>query len=62
MADICKCNREDCPLSKTCFRFLAEASSYQAYFVMEKVPENCTAYWPVKDQEELDKYNRYWKD
>ena len=62
MTDICKCNRSDCPLSKSCFRFLAEDSAYQAYFIIDKVPENCKEYWPVKDEEELKKYNEYWKD
>lgn len=52
----------ECPLSKSCFRFLAEASEYQAYFVITEVPKECSEYWPVKDGEELKKYNEFWRD
>ena len=62
VADICKCSRSDCPLSKSCFRFLAEASDYQAYFIIEELPENCTEYWEVKDEEHLKELNRIWRD
>lgn len=62
MADIAKCSLKECPLSKSCFRFLAEASDYQTYFIIDKVPENCSSYWPVKDEEELKRLNNYWRD
>lgn len=64
MVDICKCNNKECPLRETCFRFLAEDSLYQSYFIGVTCDETekCDMYWPVKDQEELKQLNRIWKE
>ena len=60
VADITKCSDKDCPLRDTCFRFLAEDSLYQSYYVDLK-HEDCDVYWPVKDQEELKQLNKLWR-
>ena len=62
MTDICKCSAKECPLSSTCFRYLAEASEYQSYFIIEKPNKDCEHYWPVKDDEELKQLNFQWRD
>lgn len=64
LVDICKCNNKDCSLSKSCFRFLAEDSLYQSYYMGVKCDEsgNCDVYWPVNDLEELQQLNRIWKE
>ena len=66
MTDICKCNNMKCALRQTCFRALATASEYQAYFIMEEkeiqTPEECGEYWDCPDEETRQKYQRYWDD
>lgn len=47
MADITKCNNEECKLKEKCYRYLAESSRFQSYFVN-----------PKEDCEELD-YNEF---
>lgn len=60
VVDITKCSNKDCPLRDTCFRFLAEDSLYQSYYVDLK-HEDCDVYWPVKNQEELKQLNKIWR-
>ena len=33
MADITKCDGNDCPLKEDCFRFKVKPDEYQSYFV-----------------------------
>jgi len=40
MPDISMCKGEDCPLKETCYRYTAESSDYQAYFM--KIPYDTT--------------------
>ena len=47
MADISKCAGTDCELKKTCFRFTAESSDYQAYQEFWK-DDSCDYYWDDK--------------
>ena len=64
MVDITKCNNKECPLHSSCYRFLAEDSLYQSYYV-GVIPDEtgeCDVYWPVKDQEEVKQLNKYWRD
>ena len=69
MADISMCQCENCPATKTCFRFLATPSDYQCYFIMsdedkKEIEKNgkCSEYWECKTEEDLKKYDRYWRD
>lgn len=67
MADISMCDNHQCPLSSTCFRYLAKPSQYQCYFIMsekekQKIKETgeCSEYWKCETKEDLKKYNDYW--
>lgn len=68
MVDICMCKNEECPLKDACYRYRAEVSQYQAYFIVdEKLKKDaqdykCTGYWPLKSISEIEKLNRYWHD
>lgn len=62
MADISMCTAFECPLAKTCFRFLATPSEYQTYFIIDHPTKDCGEYWPVKDEEELKRLDEYWRD
>lgn len=61
------CNNHQCPLSSTCFRYLAKASQYQAYYILSpedidkiRTTGKCDEYWECKTPEDLKKYNNYW--
>lgn len=59
MADICMCfNSEHCPRSGTCYRALAKPDEYQTFSYFYKCNCDCGHYWPVKDEEELDKLDK----
>jgi hypothetical protein len=46
MADITKCKGEGCPLKESCYRFTAEASEYQSYFLTPPFDgKTCEMYW-----------------
>jgi hypothetical protein len=46
MADITKCNGGDCPVKESCYRFTAEASDYQYYFMGIPFKDGeCEMYW-----------------
>lgn len=66
MVDICMCNNDECPLKKHCYRYMAEASQYQTYFIVdEKLKKDaqehkCTGYWDVKSKADIERLNRYW--
>ena len=62
MADIAKCNRDDCPKCKTCFRFLATPSQYQSFFIIDEVDENCKEYWECTTEEEFKRLDYAWRD
>ena len=62
MADITMCKQSRCPLATSCYRYLATPSEYQAYFIMDEVPEKCDEYWECKTQLDLDWNNKYWRD
>lgn len=48
MADISKCNNRLCRRKDTCYRWVAPASEYQSYIVMENREVDCELYWEVK--------------
>lgn len=51
MADISKCNGNNCTLKETCYRFTAVANPYRqtyAPFSQEK-DGTCKSYWKVND-------------
>lgn len=59
MPDISMCQNKECPLSKTCYRFLAEPDPYwQAYagFQPDKNGK-CEGYWPVNSKSQLKRLN-----
>lgn len=67
MADISMCNNHRCPLSSTCYRYLAKPSLYQCYFIMseenkQKIKDTgtCSEYWKCETKEDLAKYDSYW--
>jgi hypothetical protein len=48
MPDITMCNGNYCELAKTCYRYKAEPSERQSYFVKEPIINNqCDYYWEV---------------
>lgn len=49
--DYTLCNGDNCPIKKTCYRFLAEPDKYQSYF--SKSPnkgKKCNYYWKYKER------------
>lgn len=69
MADISMCDFDKCPLSSTCYRYLAKADKYQAYFILSKEQKDnvvatnkCSEYWKCDTAELLEKYDKYWSD
>jgi hypothetical protein len=49
MPDITMCSGENCPLKEKCYRYLAEADSYQSYFVNTPIKDGeCEHYWEIK--------------
>jgi hypothetical protein len=50
MADITKCNAEDCPLKNKCYRYTSEAGVWQSYFLdapyqIVKGKFTCEMFW-----------------
>jgi hypothetical protein len=46
MADITKCNGENCPHKDGCYRFTAKGDEYQSYFVDPPIEDGkCDYYW-----------------
>jgi len=69
MVDITMCKADECPLRENCFRYLAKAADYQAYFILKpeeidkvKQTEKCNEFWPVSSEKEVEKLNQYWRD
>lgn len=65
MTDITMCRNVDCTIKETCYRFLAEPSEYQAFFVMDKKVEtedDCNHYWKCLTDKERKEWNRQWRD
>lgn len=60
MSDISKCKGEGCNKKKSCYRFLAPASDYQAYFMDSPIKEDgtCNQYWEVKHLTNFSKGER----
>jgi hypothetical protein len=56
MSDISKCKGEGCNKKRSCYRFLAPASEYQAYFMDSPIKEDgtCNQYWEVKAEQKKD--------
>ncbi len=50
MADISMCKGEFCSKRDTCYRYLAKADRYQAYFIIPKEEQGnkCKVYWEDK--------------
>jgi len=56
MADITKCQDEECSMKKTCYRYTAKASDRQSYFIesprrKKLTGYDCDYYLEVKDGE-----------
>ncbi len=50
MADITMCDGKNCDLATTCYRYKAEPSRNQSYFVEAPIEdEQCDYYWEIKD-------------
>ena len=50
MPDITMCNGNNCDLASICYRYKAEPSIRQSYFVEAPVEdEQCDYYWEVED-------------
>lgn len=69
MADISMCDFHECPLSSTCFRYLAKASDYQCYFILTdedkeniKRTNTCDMYWKCDSKALKEQYDNYWRD
>lgn len=61
MVDLAMCKNEDCPVKKSCYRYLAKPDSYQSYFTgIKATEEGCDVYWKVSSEEEVNKLNREW--
>lgn len=57
MPDISKCNGIDCPLKNNCYRYIAIASEYQAYFMHPPYDEEkneCKYFWDNNLKESND--------
>lgn len=53
MADITKCNSEECPLRQSCYRYTAPKSNYQSVFVIppyNKETKSCDEFWQIKNK------------
>ena len=47
MVDITKCTGTDCPLKDSCYRFTAQGSTYQSYFMQVPYKDGkCEHYYP----------------
>jgi hypothetical protein len=50
MPDITMCNGQGCELKSTCYRYKAEPSLRQSYFVESPIEdEQCDYYWEVQE-------------
>lgn len=65
MVDITMCIYKECPLSSSCYRFLAKAEDYQSYFIIDEEErkeisqsKKCLEYWKVNSKEEVNRLNR----
>lgn len=48
MADISMCQRQDCPVRNSCYRYRAIPYLNQAYFLPKIVTDKgCSMYWPL---------------
>lgn len=47
MPDIAMCMNENCPKSRTCYRFLATPDSRQTYIQPEFTKAGCDLYWEI---------------
>lgn len=48
MPDICMCEGHSCLLKESCYRYTAEPSEYQSYFLSPPInhsTEECEYYW-----------------
>ena len=53
--DICKCTGIGCPKKQSCYRYTAEASDYQSFFMTPPIKDNeCTYYWDDEMYKEED--------
>lgn len=51
MADIAKCDGNDCELSEACYRYLAKSDDrYQSYIMPIKRGLGCTYFWSIIDE------------
>lgn len=49
MTDITKCKGVNCPFQEKCYRFTAEADTYQSYFTESPFKDGkCDMYWGEK--------------
>ena len=54
MADITMCKGDSCPLKDNCYRYLANASEYQYYFVEAPYKDkDCEYYWKIDKPKDL---------
>jgi hypothetical protein len=50
MADITKCSGEGCPFKQDCYRFTADASDYQSWFMEVPIKDDeCDMFWGVQN-------------
>ena len=53
MADITMCRDSNCPLKDTCYRFKANPSFMQSYFLdSPRTEKDCEYYWEDKEKKE----------
>lgn len=61
MVDIAVCNRRDCAMKDSCFRYLAERDDYyQSELVVDKLKldKGCDNYWRCRNMAELHYMNK----
>lgn len=51
MADITKCDRPDCPIKNTCYRFTARDSQWQSYAIFEECNADNDYEWFMSEDE-----------
>jgi len=50
MTDITKCNDEDCPQKKKCYRWWSKEGVWQSYFMESpRKGDECSHYWELTD-------------
>jgi hypothetical protein len=63
MPDISMCMGNDCPIKENCYRYKAEPSKYQSYFMEAPYKDgDCSHYWEMemssKTSKKVDKKSK----